>query len=210
MRNFAVLCNPVPGSYGSSLWAMIPPIEIGHIVTDYVKTRYSPTERAMVITPCTFAGNSLAVGEWNVITVMGHNSAFHTLACVGYRAVADVNPLSRETVRNMINDGGATLSPDDLKPVRFDGGYVVSVKGREHVADRDATDSIRAAIVGNVAYARLHSAYVGIWAELGKVYIDVSFWIADRDNAIATGKANEQIAIWDVAGNCPIYLEEVK
>lgn len=210
MRNFAVLCNPVPGSYGSSLWAMIPPIEIGDIVTDYVKARYSPTERAMVITPCTFSGNSLAVCDWNIVTVMGPNSSYLALACVGYRATADVLPLSREAVQNMINDGGATLSADDLKPVRFSGGYVVSVKGREHIADVDAIDAIRAAIVGNVAYARLHSAYVGLWAELGKVYIDVSFWIADRDNAIATGKANEQIAIWDVAGNCPIYLEEVK
>jgi hypothetical protein len=49
--------------------------------------------------------------------------------------------------------------------------------------------------------------YFGIWLKEGTWYYDVSINMDDRDSAIAFGKANEQIAIWDCAKGDEIVLD---
>ena len=52
--------------------------------------------------------------------------------------------------------------------------------------------------------------YVGVWTnpESGVTYYDRSVWVAELDNAIALGKSHEQLAIWDIANEKEIWLNE--
>jgi hypothetical protein len=47
----------------------------------------------------------------------------------------------------------------------------------------------------------------GAWTDDGgKVWLDVSYWIADLDNALVLGRKWNQAAIWDCRNGVAIYL----
>jgi hypothetical protein len=50
--------------------------------------------------------------------------------------------------------------------------------------------------------------YVGVWTnpESGVMYLDRSVWVSDLDNAIALGKSQGQLAIWDNANQTEVWL----
>jgi hypothetical protein len=52
--------------------------------------------------------------------------------------------------------------------------------------------------------------YVGVWTnpESGVMYLDRSVWVADKADAIALGKQQGQLAIWDCANETEIWLNE--
>ena len=54
--------------------------------------------------------------------------------------------------------------------------------------------------------------YVGVWTnpESGVMYLDRSVWVSDLDNAIALGKAQGQLAIWDCANETEVWLTKLK
>ena len=51
--------------------------------------------------------------------------------------------------------------------------------------------------------------YLGVWTDSkdGKPYYDRTVWISDLDDALAVGKQRDQIAIWDCANECEIYIQ---
>ena len=53
--------------------------------------------------------------------------------------------------------------------------------------------------------------YVGVWTnpESGVMYLDRSVWVADLDTAIALGKQQGQLAIWDIANETEVWLADV-
>ena len=50
--------------------------------------------------------------------------------------------------------------------------------------------------------------YVGVWTNpvSGVTYYDRSVWLGELDNAIELGKANGQLAIWDIANETEVWL----
>lgn len=85
-------------------------------------------------------------------------------------------------------------------------GYMVSIPGHTQIVDADALKGMHAdAIISQ--YANSHAAaladpaaHIGRWQEPGtkKVYLDVSHNIRNRSDAIKSGIANNQKAIWDL------------
>jgi hypothetical protein len=85
-------------------------------------------------------------------------------------------------------------------------GYMVSIPGHTQIVDASALRGPQAnEIISN--YANAHSAaladpsaHIGRWQEPGtsKVYLDVSHNIRNRDEAVKTGIAHNQKAIWDL------------
>lgn len=107
------------------------------------------------------------------------------------------------------NGGGSIHMPSaTINPTR---GYMVSLKGFE----KKLKGSLDTDIVMDYVYSELdstgllnnHHTYLGIWLKEGTWYLDVSINMDDRDSAIAFGKANEQIAIWDCALGDEIVLD---
>ena len=52
--------------------------------------------------------------------------------------------------------------------------------------------------------------YVGVWTnpESGETYYDRSVWVADLNDAMELGKARQQLAIWDIANETEVWLNE--
>lgn len=107
------------------------------------------------------------------------------------------------------NGGGSIHIPSGyVNPKK---GYMVSLKGFE----KKLKDSLSMAAVIDYVDSEInstgllnnHHTYLGIWLKDGTWYLDVSINMDDRDSAIAFGKANEQIAIWDCAKGDEIVLD---
>ena len=105
------------------------------------------------------------------------------------------------------NGGGSLHLPSgNINPTR---GYMVSIKGAESKMSLSLDNAIffctkhieRLMLSGN------KDTYFGMWLKDGTWYYDVSINMDDRDSAIAFGKANEQIAIWDCAKGDEIVLD---
>lgn len=51
--------------------------------------------------------------------------------------------------------------------------------------------------------------YIGVWTDphTGVCYVDSTVWVADLATALAIGRACHQLAIWDIAHSCEVWLE---
>lgn len=85
-------------------------------------------------------------------------------------------------------------------------GYMVSIPGHTQIVDAGALKGPQAAAIIS-QYANAHAealadpkAHIGRWQEPGtnKVYLDVSHNIRNKNDAIKTGIAHNQKAIWDL------------
>lgn len=109
-------------------------------------------------------------------------------------------------VENTLNAGGITirLADGDMPG----DGYMVSLPDSEHVVSVTEFDgrAVRNYVKHYAdAFAR-PDAYLGTWLDAGKVYLDVSVRVCDRDAAIALGHKHAQLAIYDVASSEVITL----
>lgn len=57
----------------------------------------------------------------------------------------------------------------------------------------------------------LEGQYLGVWTDEkdGKEYYDRSTFISDLDLALMVAKEHDQLAIWDNANRCEIWVEYV-
>ncbi len=106
--------------------------------------------------------------------------------------------------RTLVADG-ATVSAVTFSSPTW--GFAVATGRHEETLelalDPHQTSIELLAIVEN--YVRRHRAilatpghYVGTWLHDGKIYLDVSQVIYDRDDAVRAGKDRDQIAIFDL------------
>lgn len=94
---------------------------------------------------------------------------------------------------------GFTLSIDGTTPSH---GYCV--------ADRATQDSFGpAGIIRATRYALAHGLHVGGWydSKSGRFYMDATHVISDRETAIALGRENGQLAIFDLDACAEIRLD---
>lgn len=106
---------------------------------------------------------------------------------------------------------GVYATPDGgtvpLHVDRFDSGYVVGGVVPSLVLDPSSpTDTVAREIAQWVhahADAIATADSVGWWTDTvdGRVHVDASDIVADRDEALAIGRARGEIALWDIAAD---------
>lgn len=100
-------------------------------------------------------------------------------------------------------NGGISLSSENKIPTS---GFMVSLMGTEMQLAMDTRG-----IEDAVDFMHRHcpkDKYFGAWVDGDTLYLDRSINIQDREVAIAFGKANEQIAIYDVEKGESIRLTD--
>ena len=109
----------------------------------------------------------------------------------------------------VLKDGGITLT-SRLVQVKKLKGFFVSIEGGSSVIPflGFTPDSLQNAINGLNPYL-LRGRFIGVWLDKlsQKIYIDISEWVRDREEAIQKGMLNNQIAIWDIEKGQEIYLK---
>lgn len=80
-------------------------------------------------------------------------------------------------------------------------GYMVALVGFERITNRiwNSYDlqSVLNEWLASIKYTGDSLAYIGLWENDGKLYMDLSQHFVDREKAIVMGKQRKQIAIWD-------------
>jgi hypothetical protein len=117
--------------------------------------------------------------------------------------------MTKERLDEMMTKGGATLTKA-LEYAKIKDGYLVSVPSR--FAKVLTTDTDYATILKAMQDISTEinvdglGAYVGLWVNDGKLYIDLSVQFNDRQVAMNVGREFNQKAIWDVALDKEIKL----
>jgi hypothetical protein len=97
-------------------------------------------------------------------------------------------------IKEIINAGGATLSPDG-EPVQLKSGYQVSKKDC-YILKIKYLNKIYKCI--NKALKGLkRGEFLGLWVDAGAVYIDISERVKSLKKAIAYGKSRKQKSIYE-------------
>lgn len=113
----------------------------------------------------------------------------------------------KEIISNSIEQGGATLDKY-YQPINQKKGFIVSV------ANYETTFSINTdinAIINKLQeYQELiknkQHYFVGLWVDNSTIYLDISKHFQDKQNAVAFGIDNNQLAIYDLKNDKSIYL----
>jgi len=124
----------------------------------------------------------------------------------GARADAMSHAQAASIIAQTRENGGATVNP--LTGASPTSGFMVSERGGTAV-DADeffgehGADSVQSFADAHAEAFHDENTYLGTWhdQESGKVFMDVSHNVADRADAVAMAKANDQIAIWDVTNS---------
>ena len=109
------------------------------------------------------------------------------------------------TLKNIIKNGGATLNEQN-KQVNFKNGYQVSKKDC-YTLDLNNLQTILQN-TNKLLKTIKQNEFVGLWVDSGKIYIDISTRITDKQKAIKTGLQLNQISIFDWASKTCIYLKQ--
>lgn len=114
--------------------------------------------------------------------------------------------MNKETIKNIIKDGGATLT-SELKKANTYKGYMVSLYGSEKVLTLNNIDNIIFEISETASNIQ-PGQYLGLWIDKELLYIDITINIPSKQEAINTGLLNKQQAIFDVQRGKSIYLDK--
>ena len=107
-----------------------------------------------------------------------------------------VSPKALDVIRK--NPSGFSVTIHGETPTS---GHMVALPGRSRIINgKPALHDVDEYARANADVLRQPGAHIGGWhnESEGKTYLDVSHNIADRNAAIAAGRARNQIAIWDV------------
>lgn len=107
-----------------------------------------------------------------------------------------------------VPDGTYRASSDTLEPIERSSGFYVALAGLERTAERATPETVKRYASEHSAF--LQSAFLGVWSDSGKTYLDVSVWVPSIDDAIAIGLQNRQLAIWDCANAQALRLEHAR
>ncbi len=98
---------------------------------------------------------------------------------------------------SILANGGATVSLEGFEPSE---GFAVSIYPYRgickplHMVDAHVISSW---ISRNLEWLSRADHYVGAWLDHGFLYLDISIIVSDRDEAIALGRAHDQLSIFD-------------
>lgn len=95
-----------------------------------------------------------------------------------------IKPITLKDLLSLVDNGGITL--EDNKPITFNSGYQVGLRGKE-------TKSARIAL----KYIKDFNGNAGVWFSKQVFYIDESIHVESLDKAIELGKQHNQQSILD-------------
>lgn len=107
-----------------------------------------------------------------------------------------------QTLKNIINNGGATLNKNG-DAVNFASGYQVSKKDCYTLDINNTAEVLNA--INKLLNTIKADEFAGIWIEDGKTYIDISIKIDSLADALKLGKELKQISIFDWNAKKCIY-----
>ena len=98
--------------------------------------------------------------------------------------------LNVRTIRKLKNNDGLTLK--NGVPIKYKTGFQVADYGKEYTSAKEAAKAIRHEFKGNC----------GVWLENGVYYVDHSFRVNTKREALAIGRAHNQISVlnWRTMG----------
>jgi hypothetical protein len=106
---------------------------------------------------------------------------------------------------------GETINFDGITQ-KFDNGYLVSRKAPSIILDlqkfKDLHYSELTELLKNLYFKATSFDYLGYWIDSDKIYIDLSFRIENKSQAINQGLVNDQKAIWDCKNQESIFIEK--
>lgn len=111
----------------------------------------------------------------------------------------------KDFLRSTIVNGGASYNvvTGELNPKV---GYMVAISGHERIIENVTNEKQLQYLIADylkdkaiilVSGITDNNKFIGTWINEGKLYLDVSVNIADKDAAIALAKSSNQLAIWD-------------
>lgn len=106
------------------------------------------------------------------------------------------------------NQTGGTLDFDS-NLISFDFGFLVSRKAPTFIysCDEIPKDILIHALTKLYTKATKFD-FIGFWIDGDKFYLDLSYHIKNKSQAILEGLNNEQVAIWDCKNKKSIYLNK--
>ena len=107
----------------------------------------------------------------------------------------DAHTQAQNLFQHIAEHGGATVSRSSGSVVGFDGGYQVALDGAEVVLPAFTPTALANYMQTTTAHP--HAPFFGFWMHDGRLYADVSVHVADRTEALAVGRHEGQIAVWD-------------
>ncbi len=111
--------------------------------------------------------------------------------------------MKKQQLLQIIEDGGATLNKSGAA-VNFENGYQVSIKDCYTIEIRNARKILKA--INKLLRGIDAGAFVGVWIDGGKAFIDISQHITGKAYAVELGRRKRQISIYDwQRGRC-VYL----
>lgn len=109
-----------------------------------------------------------------------------------------------DIVADILSNGGGTYDTADLDPAGQKYGYYVSIKDQGLTVP---VDKFNGEILSN--YLKYMSTdLLGAWVFNDEVYLDSTKWFADLDEALEFGRQNDQMAIWDIANQTEVFVNE--
>lgn len=108
--------------------------------------------------------------------------------------------MKKQEIKRIIKNGGATLN-NNLKSANLTSGYMVSMTGYETIIPLDSFNSITEIENTLQEYQKISKkvgAYIGLWINDNKIYIDLSKNYKKLGNAMKTGKQNNQLGIFNL------------
>lgn len=115
-----------------------------------------------------------------------------------------MNKKQLNIIKNYIEiNGGATLD-NRLNFTALKYGYMVSLQGYELKTTLKNLSNKMIKKYQKIATEK--NAFIGFWMDGGALYLDISINILNKMQAIATGRKNKQLAIYDLKENQSIYI----
>lgn len=110
-----------------------------------------------------------------------------------------------ELMKKAEKNGGLTIKPngDEFTAKK---GYMVSIINKEKTAE-SLEGFIELINQYEVDAEKMHG-FIGLWKDSGKWYIDISYYILDRTDALEFGYKNKQVAIYGFKEEKSLYIKD--
>lgn len=111
-------------------------------------------------------------------------------------------------ILKILNDNNGLTLDLNGQPLKADKGYLVSIKDYESIINQNLiNDNILNSIIQQMKKESPNNAYIGLWKNKAKLYLDYSILIQDKKKALMLAKENEQLAIYDLQNNKEIFIK---
>ena len=110
-----------------------------------------------------------------------------------------------ELLKKAEKKGGLTIASDG-EEFTAKKGYMVSVINKEKTAE-NITEFIKLFKQYQDDAEKMHG-FIGLWKDGGKWFIDISYYILDKTDALEFGYKNKQVAIYGFKENDSLYIKD--